>query len=1174
MPEPGGTSTQAGIFHQNTVAALALADLLDFDLKLPDERVVEVRLEAPEDVDDIVVRYADSHRDYQNVKLGLKIGDNAWPGIWRSLKEQMSSPDFLESDQLTIVVADRSDDSRAVGELCTRVAQAVDLAELSGRLTSRQSSALASISKILETPARAFELLRRTRLLHLSEEDVEDALSRKRLAGATSPAPTLLPVLRDIAGGESRRRGLFQPAPLRRRLKRDHNIVLPEPPEWGLQAYRNLVKSLARIEIPGLSVSGSSEDLFIWPRARDLDRSRPSDFEDEHPADLEPPEVDPALDLRTFPVEGLEKLIVVAGPGYGKSALLTAMGGILADGPYVPVSISLAALSKADSSIIAFLTQHVSQELDLAADWQKLAEQGLLVPLLDGLDEVPSGARPNLVRRIATFSARYPLAPWILSVRDPAIVSGLHDARVIELLPLEDEDIARFADAMKDFVDGLEGWEVARKINLYPDLRRLVRIPLFLAMLLGTRGINGGGPTNRSDLIETYLKTLFHPGSHKAQEDVEDRSAQLRPIAEKLAFELLEKQEIGASGREIGDIIDRLAATRAEARQLMEDLTRNGILRRQSAIRLTFPYPIVQEYLAACHLVAEFADTLPARIDDAIQRPWAQVIQFALELHAAPEPTIRAMLGRPDDAFATGLRLVGRCIANGSKISQSLKDDISDRLVAFWVHAPTNARERVGRLLADGFIDPPTPSLRDALHYGWLINSGGGDIVSLLKDRLLTLSVLDSLMNEERSGIMIYRCLEPALNAAGDAAFQAIAARLASDELSAEEKNDLASLFLNFEPGHISRGLVLSLARSQDIPVKARLSAYRIAGSPLEDDALDLAYEAMRQTDWDASHRVPDLLALHPEPAGLLSDIFRDETISLEQKMDLAGSSARIINDPETRRKFALSSLADPALDRKIRTALQLFEARFGDRGAFEQLIEDIPVNAVDEVGTTLALFGHHRDRELGERAAVLVHGKVKTPEDAARLSQSVTTGMLYVFEMDWLSTGLLKDAPPHPAIPLWTETLEAWACLPDMPALECLAILDAAAQLGSEWARARLQSALNLIEDMDSPEYSETDELGHTLSSTLHHLRKRMPVLPEGLMEKILASKRYNIASQGLQILKAAGDKTALHRLVRFHAEAEDWGLKDTAANAIEQLAARLNILVDKTEDGYRLQV
>lgn len=85
MPEAGGTAAQAGIIYQNSVAALALADLLDLDQRIARERAVEVRLEAPEDVDDIVIRFADEHRKFQNVKLTIQAGNSAWSGIWRSL---------------------------------------------------------------------------------------------------------------------------------------------------------------------------------------------------------------------------------------------------------------------------------------------------------------------------------------------------------------------------------------------------------------------------------------------------------------------------------------------------------------------------------------------------------------------------------------------------------------------------------------------------------------------------------------------------------------------------------------------------------------------------------------------------------------------------------------------------------------------------------------------------------------------------------------------------------------------------------------------------------------------------------------------------------------------------------------------------------------------------------
>ena len=508
MPEAGGTATQAGIFYQNSVAAFALADLLDFDQRIARERVIEVRLEAPEDVDDIVIRFADEHREFQNVKLSIRVGSSAWPGIWRSLSAQHDSTTFGSNDQLTLVVAERSSDSEAVAALCERAASSIDELELRPRLTRAHISAINSIVSILGSSTATYELLRRTNVRHLPLAEIKRELARRRLAGGQSPPPTLLSILRDMAGGEARRRGLFQPAPLRRRLKLEHGLLLSEPPEWGLESYRATIKRLSRIEVPGMGVAGPAEKLFVWPRACEHDRTRPTGFEDEYPTFMTW-DKDVGLDLRAFPNDRLDRVVVVAGPGHGKSALLTSIAGELVEGPLVPVSIPLASLASVDSSIIAFLTSNINQELDLSADWQQLAEQGLLVLLLDGLDEVPSGARPMLMQRIATFSARYPRAPWMLTVRDPAVVTGLPEARVVELLPLNDNDIERFAKAMKSYLGDVDGWEIVRRLKLYPDLNRLARIPLFLVMILVTSDLTNHEPLTRSDLIEAYLKSSF-----------------------------------------------------------------------------------------------------------------------------------------------------------------------------------------------------------------------------------------------------------------------------------------------------------------------------------------------------------------------------------------------------------------------------------------------------------------------------------------------------------------------------------------------------------------------------------------------------------------------------------------------------------------------------------------
>src|SRR3546814_11322730 len=89
-----------------------------------------------------------------------------------------------------------------------------------------------------------------------------------------------------------------------------------------------------------------------------------------------------------------------------------------------------------------------------------------------------------------------------------------------------------------------------------------------------------------------------------------------------------------------------------------------GLLRRHGCGRLAFPFPIVQEYLAARELGERHGDEIAARAARAAERPWAQAIQFALEQLPDASAIVRALLDRKDDAFASMARLLGCCIIN------------------------------------------------------------------------------------------------------------------------------------------------------------------------------------------------------------------------------------------------------------------------------------------------------------------------------------------------------------------------------------------------------------------------------------------------------------------------------------------------------------------------------
>lgn len=104
MAEAGGTSTPSGIWYQNSVAALHMGRMLDTRARPIGDRVLSVGVEAPDHVDDIVVRYADGATRFIQAKLTLRQGDAAWDGLWQAMARQRQSLGAI--DRLGIALAD------------------------------------------------------------------------------------------------------------------------------------------------------------------------------------------------------------------------------------------------------------------------------------------------------------------------------------------------------------------------------------------------------------------------------------------------------------------------------------------------------------------------------------------------------------------------------------------------------------------------------------------------------------------------------------------------------------------------------------------------------------------------------------------------------------------------------------------------------------------------------------------------------------------------------------------------------------------------------------------------------------------------------------------------------------------------------------------------------------
>jgi hypothetical protein len=94
MPEQGGTTTQSGTSYQNLYAALRIAEMLSGQDLPATSKITDVRVEAPENVDDVVITYEDGHRDYVQAKENLSASGEIWRKIWSQFLQQYEKPDF------------------------------------------------------------------------------------------------------------------------------------------------------------------------------------------------------------------------------------------------------------------------------------------------------------------------------------------------------------------------------------------------------------------------------------------------------------------------------------------------------------------------------------------------------------------------------------------------------------------------------------------------------------------------------------------------------------------------------------------------------------------------------------------------------------------------------------------------------------------------------------------------------------------------------------------------------------------------------------------------------------------------------------------------------------------------------------------------------------------------
>ncbi len=289
--------------------------------------------------------------------------------------------------------------------------------------------------------------------------------------------------------------------------------------------------------------------------------------------------------------------------------------------------------------------------------------------VLDGLDEVPTDLRPAVAETVAAAVEKYALPRVIVTCRvrsyqSGAVLTGFQDH---ELAPFTKEQVQRFvagwygAQQRHGHVTSAEAKERTEDLQQAAGgLHELAQNPMLLTTMALIHQQNIGLPRQKVLLYDEAVKVLlvrwqkrigFAGAVSGELAEVLQDATRIRPVLERLAFEVHLAEEADAAAEEQGEMSgldwgrivqilkeDKYLGSTSLAEAFLDYVDqRAGILVGRGGgpgepLRYSFPHRTFQEYLAGCYLVAETDDAVGAVYERAAAGDfWYLAVQLGAE---------------------------------------------------------------------------------------------------------------------------------------------------------------------------------------------------------------------------------------------------------------------------------------------------------------------------------------------------------------------------------------------------------------------------------------------------------------------------------------------------------------------------------------------------------------
>ncbi|MGC1308596.1 MAG: NACHT domain-containing protein [Phormidesmis sp.] len=321
-------------------------------------------------------------------------------------------------------------------------------------------------------------------------------------------------------------------------------------------------------------------------------------------------------------------LMVLGGPGIGKSTFLRKIGleALAQTGNIqrecIPVFLELKKFRDESFDI----QQEIIKELDVCQfppidAWVESAlEQGKLLVLFDGLDEVPVSTLNIVIERIEDFVDKHDKNSFVASCRIAAYRSSFRRFVDVTIAEFDNEQIEQFIHRWFDSREDEELGIAEKYLELlnqkeHEATKELAQTPLLLTFLCLLYDRKQMLPSKRSVLYGRALDIILDEWSAQKRIERNPIHERLNPELEKIllaqiAYESFSQNQLFFSKETITDRIAEFLADTVEnpkylnASDVLQEIeVQQGILVERATDAYSFSHLTLQEYLTASYIV-------------------------------------------------------------------------------------------------------------------------------------------------------------------------------------------------------------------------------------------------------------------------------------------------------------------------------------------------------------------------------------------------------------------------------------------------------------------------------------------------------------------------------------------------------------------------------------------